>query len=140
MPNFPMAGQVAVVTGAGRGIGRAVALDLARAGADIVVGLRSDDSRADVVAEIESLGRRALPVALDVRDLDSCRAALDSMDHTWGRIDVLVNNAGGSILGNALTVSEEDFAAVWDLNVRSTFFLSQHVTRRYFVPAGGDDR
>jgi len=129
-----MTGQVAVVTGAGRGIGRAIAVDLARAGADVVVGLRGSDSRADVVAEIESLGRRAVPLVLDVRDLDASRDALDSVDQMFGRIDVLVNNAGGSIVGDALTVTEEDFAAVWELNVRSSFFLSQYVTRRYFLP------
>ena len=134
MATSSLAGQVAVVTGASRGIGRAIALDLARDGADIVVGLRSESSSADVVAEIESLGRRAIALTLDVRDLDLCRTQLDSVQDALGGIDILVNNAGGSILGDALDVTEEDFAAVWDLNVRSTFFLSQHVARRYFVP------
>ncbi|MGE0220841.1 SDR family NAD(P)-dependent oxidoreductase [Mycolicibacterium sp.] len=129
MSNPSLAGSLAVVTGASRGIGRAIALDLARAGADVVVGLRSVDSNADVVDEIETLGRRAIPLVLDVRHLDSCRKQLDSIGED---VDILVNNVGGSIVADALDVTEEDFAAVWDLNVRSTFFLSQHVMRRFF--------
>ncbi|MGE0776891.1 SDR family NAD(P)-dependent oxidoreductase [Mycolicibacterium sp.] len=129
MSNPSLVGSLAVVTGASRGIGRAIALDLARAGADVVVGLRSVDSNADVVDEIETLGRRAIPLVLDVRHLDSCRKQLDSIGED---VDILVNNVGGSIVADALDVTEEDFAAVWDLNVRSTFFLSQHVMRRFF--------
>jgi len=131
-----LAGSVAVVTGASRGIGRAIALDLARAGADVVVGLRTADGNADVVGEIESLGRTALPLVLDVLDLGSCREQLDSIAAALGGVDILVNNAGGSIVGNALDVTEEDFATVWELNVRSTFFVSQYVTRRFFEERG----
>lgn len=133
MSDPSLAGALAVVTGASRGIGRAIALDLARAGADVVVGLRSVDNNADVVGEIETLGRRAIPLVLDVRDLDSCRKQLDSIGED---VDILVNNVGGSIVADALDVTEEDFAAVWDLNVRSTFFLSQHVMRRFFKDRG----
>jgi NAD(P)-dependent dehydrogenase (short-subunit alcohol dehydrogenase family) len=131
-----LAGSMAVVTGASRGIGRAIALDLARAGADVVVGLRTSDSNAEVVGEIQSLGRKAIPLVLDVRDLGSCREQLDSIEAAHGAVDILVNNAGGSIVGNALDVTEEDFATVWELNVRSAFFLSQHVTRRWFTKRG----
>jgi 2-deoxy-D-gluconate 3-dehydrogenase len=136
MTDAPLAGRVAVVTGAARGIGRAVALDLARAGADVVVGVRTPGSGEDVVAEIQRLGRRAVVAATDVRDLDACRRGLDDAGRVLGGVDVLVNNAGGSIVGDALTVGEDDFAAVWELNVRSTFFLSQHVARAFFVPGG----
>lgn len=136
MGDSSLAGRVAVVTGASRGIGRAIALDLARAGADVVVGLRATDSNTDVVGEIESLGREAIPLTLDVRDLDSCRERLDTIAETHGGVDILVNNVGGSIVSSALDVTEADFAAVWDLNVRSTFFLSQHVTRRFFKERG----
>lgn len=131
-----LAGSLAVVTGAARGIGRAIALDLARAGADVVVGVRTADSAVEVVDHIESLGRRAIPLVLDVRDLRSCRTRLDSIEDTHGNVDILVNNVGGSIVGNAIDVTEEDFAAVWELNVRSTFFLSQHVVRRFFTTRG----
>ena len=131
-----MTGSVAVVTGAARGIGRAIALDLARAGADIGIGLRnpgSDDSLAD---EIRALGRRALPLAMDVTDLDSSRTALDRVVRELGSLDVLVNNAGGGIGGEAIDVTEQDFDAVWALNTRSTFFLSQHAAK-YMRDAGG---
>ncbi len=134
MTQSSLHGLVAVVTGASRGIGRAVAVELARQGADVAVGVRSADSRTDVIEEVTALGRRAIALPLDVRDLDECRQQLDRVEHLLGPVDILVNNAGGSILGDALDVSEEDFEAVWDFNVRSTFFLSQHVARRYFVP------
>lgn len=136
MSDPSLAGSLAVVTGAARGIGRAIALDLARAGADVVVGVRTADSAAEVVDHIESLGRRAIPLVLDVRDLPACRTQLDSIEETHGNVDILVNNVGGSIVGNAIDVTEEDFTAVWELNVRSTFFVSQHVVRRFFTPRG----
>jgi NAD(P)-dependent dehydrogenase (short-subunit alcohol dehydrogenase family) len=132
-----MTGSVAVVTGAARGIGRAIALDLARAGADIGIGLRdpgSDDSLAD---EIRALGRRALPLAMDVTDLDASRAALDRVVRELGSLDVLVNNAGGGIGGDAIDVTEQDFDAVWALNTRSTFFLSQHAAKHMRDAGGG---
>lgn len=134
MTQSALQGQVAVVTGASRGIGRAIALELARAGADVAVGVRSTDSRTDVVDEIASLGRRAFALPLDVRNLDDCRRQLDRVAELLGPVDILVNNAGGSILGDALDVTEDDLESVWNFNVRSTFFLSQHVARRYFVP------
>ncbi|MBG6108420.1 SDR family NAD(P)-dependent oxidoreductase [Frigoribacterium sp. CG_9.8] len=132
-----MTGSVAVVTGAARGIGRAIALDLARAGADIGIGLRdpsSDDSLAD---EIRALGRRALPLAMDVTDLDASRTALDRVVRELGSLDVLVNNAGGGIGGDAIDVTEQDFDAVWALNTRSTFFLSQHAAKHMRDAGGG---
>lgn len=130
-------GTVAVVTGAARGIGRAIALDLARAGADVGLGLKDAGRDAGLVAEIEALGRRAVPLAMDVTDLAQSRAALDRAVAELGGLDVLVNNAGGSILGNALDVTEEDFDAVWALNTRSTFFLSQHAAKHMHAHGGG---
>jgi 2-deoxy-D-gluconate 3-dehydrogenase len=131
-----LAGKVAVVTGGSRGIGRAIAKELARQGADVAVGLRSESSSTDVLTEIRALGQRAVPIILDVRDLEQSRRGLDSIESVLGPVDILINNAGGSILGNALDVTEADFQTVWELNVRSTFFLSQQVTRRYFEPRG----
>jgi NAD(P)-dependent dehydrogenase (short-subunit alcohol dehydrogenase family) len=131
-------GTVAVVTGAARGIGRAIALELAAAGADVGVGLRDVDRDGGVVAEIEALGRRAVPLPMDVTDLAQSRAAIDRAVDELGRLDVLVNNAGGSIVADALDVTEEDFEAVWGLNTRSTFFLSQHAARHWRdVGSGG---
>ncbi|GAA2752288.1 SDR family NAD(P)-dependent oxidoreductase [Amnibacterium kyonggiense] len=130
-------GTVAVVTGAARGIGRAIALELAQAGADVGLGLKDVGRDAGLVAEIEALGRRALPLAMDVTDLAASRAAIDRAAAELGRIDVLVNNAGGSILGDAIDVTEEDFDAVWALNTRSTFFLSQQAARHMRDSGGG---
>jgi NAD(P)-dependent dehydrogenase (short-subunit alcohol dehydrogenase family) len=130
-------GTVAVVTGAARGIGRAIALELAAAGADVGVGLRDVERDAGVVAEIEALGRRAVPLPMDVTDLGQSRAAIDQAVAELGRLDVLVNNVGGSIVADALDVTEEDFEAVWALNTRSTFFLSQHAARHWRRSATG---
>ncbi|RIX30675.1 SDR family NAD(P)-dependent oxidoreductase [Amnibacterium setariae] len=130
-------GTVAVVTGAARGIGRAIALELAEAGADVGLGLKDAERDAGLVAEIEALGRRALPLAMDVTDLARARAAIDRAVAELGRIDVLVNNAGGSILGDAIDVTEDDFDAVWALNTRSTFFLSQQAARHMRGSGGG---
>ncbi|MBS1694772.1 MAG: glucose 1-dehydrogenase [Actinobacteria bacterium] len=134
MTEQTLAGRIAIVTGAARGIGRAIAVDLAKAGADVGLGLRTGRD-SGVIAEIEALGRRVAHAAMDVTDLAASRVALDRLVAELGGVDILVNNAGGSILGDALDVTEDDFDAVWALNVRSTFFLSQHVAR-YFGPDG----
>jgi NAD(P)-dependent dehydrogenase (short-subunit alcohol dehydrogenase family) len=134
---FDLSGQTALVTGAARGLGRAIALSLAEAGADVALGLRDRSSATDLVAEIESLGRRALPFAMDVTDLAQSRSAIDSAIAEFGRLDILINNAGGGIGGPAIDVSEDDFDAVWDLNTKSTFFLSQHAARAMRGSGGG---
>src|SRR5919199_5387001 len=128
---FDLTGRAALVTGAARGLGRAIAVALARAGADVALGLRDASADEGAVAEIEALGRRALPLQLDVTDLDQGRAAIDATVQELGTLDVLVNNAGGGIpMQPAEEVAEADFDRVWDVNVRSTFFLSQHAARR----------
>jgi 2-deoxy-D-gluconate 3-dehydrogenase len=125
-----LAGQVSLVTGANRGIGRATVLALADAGSDVAVGVRRPGAGAEVVAAVEARGRRAVEVLTDVRDLDGARAGIDAAVAALGRLDVLVNNAGGGIDCPAIDVTEADFESVWQLNVRSTFFLSQHVARQ----------
>jgi NAD(P)-dependent dehydrogenase (short-subunit alcohol dehydrogenase family) len=134
---FDLTGQTALVTGAARGLGRAIALSLAEAGADVALGLREGSSDGDLAAEIRALGRRALPLAMDVTDLAQSRAAIDAAVTEFGRLDILVNNAGGGIGGAAIDVTEEDFDAVWSLNTRSTFFLSQHAARHMRTAGGG---
>jgi NAD(P)-dependent dehydrogenase (short-subunit alcohol dehydrogenase family) len=132
-----LAGSVALVTGASRGLGRAIALDLARAGADVALGVRRPDRDSDLVEEIESLGRRALPVAMDVTDLARGRTELERACRELGGLDILVNNAGGGVADPAIDVSEDDFDSVWALNVRSTFFLSQAAARLMRASGGG---
>jgi 2-deoxy-D-gluconate 3-dehydrogenase len=134
---FDLNGQVALVTGAARGLGRAIAVSLAGAGADVAIGLRDTAVDHGLVEQIEALGRRAVPVQLDVLALDGARDAIDLAVERLGRIDVLVNNAGGGIGAAAIDVTESDFDAVWALNVRSTFFLSQHVARHMRGNGGG---
>jgi NAD(P)-dependent dehydrogenase (short-subunit alcohol dehydrogenase family) len=134
---FDLTGQTAIVTGAARGLGRAIALSLARAGADVGLGLKDAESATDLVAEIENMGRRAVPLAMDVTDLTASRTAMDTFIDTVGAIDILVNNAGGGIGDTAMNVTEDDFDAVWALNTRSTFFISQHAARHMRDATGG---
>jgi 2-deoxy-D-gluconate 3-dehydrogenase len=126
---FDLSGKTALVTGAARGLGRQIALDLARAGADVALGLRDPDADAGLVAELATLGGRVLPLPLDVHHLGQATAAVDRTVEEWGAIDILVNNAGGSIVEPALDVTVENFTSVWEFNVRSTFFLAQAAAR-----------
>jgi NAD(P)-dependent dehydrogenase (short-subunit alcohol dehydrogenase family) len=132
---FDLTGRRALVTGAARGLGRQIALDLARAGAAVALGVRDPRSADGLIAEIGEFGGRAMGVELDARDLDGSRAALDAAAADFGGIDILVNNVGGGIGGPAIDVTEEDFDTVWSLNAKSTFFLSQHAARQ--MAAGG---
>jgi NAD(P)-dependent dehydrogenase (short-subunit alcohol dehydrogenase family) len=120
---FDLGGRTALVTGAARGLGRAIALALAEAGADVALGLRDvlrDDGLAD---EIRALGRRALPLQMDVTRLDEVEAAVTTTVEKLGSLDVLVNNAGGGAgLVPAELVSPADFARTVDVNVKGTFF------------------
>src|SRR5438128_32762 len=90
-PRFDLEGQAALVTGAARGIGRAIALALAQAGADVALGLRQPGSAEDLVDEIQAMGRRATAVAMDVRRLEQIALAVDEVRTTFGRLDILVN-------------------------------------------------
>ncbi|MCZ2815698.1 SDR family NAD(P)-dependent oxidoreductase [Modestobacter sp. VKM Ac-2984] len=132
-----LAGQVAVVTGAARGLGRAIALELAAAGADVGLGLRDVTSDGGLTGEITALGRRVVAVPMDVTDLAQSRAAIDRVVDELGSVDVLVNNAGGGVMASALELTEADFDDVWSRNTRSTFFLAQHAARHMARAGGG---
>jgi 2-deoxy-D-gluconate 3-dehydrogenase len=134
---FDLSGTTVLVTGARRGLGRAIAVEFARAGADVAIGLRETADDAGLASEIEALGRRALPVRMDVTDLDAARAAIDRTVEEFGRLHTLVNNAGGGIVAPAIDVTEEDFDRVWALNTKSTYFLSQHAARHMRNAGGG---
>jgi len=124
---FDLTGKVAMVTGASRGLGQAMALALAREGADVVVTSRTASALRDVCGAIELLGRRAIPVELDVRELESITTATATALGEVGHIDVLLNNAGCNARGPALDVSWEDWNLVVDTNLRGAFFVSQAV-------------
>jgi NAD(P)-dependent dehydrogenase (short-subunit alcohol dehydrogenase family) len=96
-PKFDLADKVALVTGASRGIGRACALACAGSGADMIVGVRSAADGADITAEIERIGRRALAVQMDLTDLATVRKVVADAHAAFGRIDVLVNNVGSGL-------------------------------------------
>src|SRR5882724_10336558 len=87
-------GKIALVTGAARGIGRACALALAEAGADIALGLKNEHADSGLVKEIEALGRKALPLQMDVSRMSDIHAAVEKAGKYFGRIDILINNAG----------------------------------------------
>ena len=118
-------GQTALVTGAARGLGRAIALALAHAGADVALGLRDVAADNGLVAEIEAYGRRALPLAMDMTDLAAVRAGVDKTVAEFGRLDILVNNAGIALGGLAEDVTEENFDRTLELNLKGTFFAAQ---------------
>jgi NAD(P)-dependent dehydrogenase (short-subunit alcohol dehydrogenase family) len=127
LPSFSVTGKIALVTGAARGIGRACALALAQAGADVALGLRDESSGGELVREIASLGRRALPLAMDVADVAQVRAAVAQVVERFGRIDILVNNAGLGPPNPAESVTEADFDHTVAINLKGTFFTSQAV-------------
>jgi NAD(P)-dependent dehydrogenase (short-subunit alcohol dehydrogenase family) len=128
-PRYDLTGQAALVTGAGRGLGRAISLALAHAGADVALGLRDAKTGAEVAREIEAMGRKVLPLQMDVTRLDEVfRAVADTVAH-FGRLDILVNNAGGGTSGLAHDVREEDYDLTLALNVKGTFFASQAAGR-----------
>ena len=127
--DFNLSGKTALVTGASRGLGRAFALTLARAGADIAITSRTLASLDDTKRAVEVLGRRCLPVVLDVRDEAGIQSSVAAVLAHYGRIDILVNNAGCNIRKPALEVTWEDWNTILDTNLRGPFFVAQAVAR-----------
>jgi NAD(P)-dependent dehydrogenase (short-subunit alcohol dehydrogenase family) len=134
---FDLTGKIALVTGASRGLGREFALTLARAGADVAITSRTDGALDGTRAAVEKLGRRCLPVVLDVRSPDSIQAAVEAVHAHFGRIDILVNNAGCNIRKPALDVTWDDWNAMLDTNLRGPFFVAQAVARQMVAQGGG---
>jgi NAD(P)-dependent dehydrogenase (short-subunit alcohol dehydrogenase family) len=129
-PDFSLEGQVALVTGAARGLGRAISLALANAGADVALGLRRAEDAEDLAAEITAMGRRSTRVQMDVLDQAQIRSAVETVVESLGRIDILVNNAGlGPPESPVEDATEQDFDLTFDLNVKGLFFTSQAVGR-----------
>ena len=126
---FDLTGQVALITGASRGLGQYFARALARAGADVALTARKRADLAEFAAEIESLGRRAFSVDLDVRDNTSIQRGVAEAEAYYGKLDILVNNAGCNIRKPALDVSWDDWNTVVDTNLRGAFFVAQAVAR-----------
>ena len=125
----PLANQVAVVTGAGRGIGRAIALRLAQAGADVACVSRTVENSEKVAGEIRALGRRAWAVAVDVADGAAVAAAAEKILAEAGRVDILVNNAGITRDGLLMRMSEADWDVVLNTNLKGAFHFTKAFTR-----------
>src|SRR5215468_1330794 len=120
-------GQVAIVTGAGRGIGRATALELARMGAAIVVAELDKDNAERTAGEVRATGRSTLVLSTDVTSRTSLAAMAERTLAEFGRIDVLVNNAGIYRAAATLDVTEEHWDAIMNINARAVFFATQAV-------------
>ena len=126
-PSFDLSGKTALITGAGRGIGKACALALAHAGANIALGLRDILSGSEVVHDIRAMGREVIPLQMDVGNLEQIdQAVADATDH-FGKLDILVNNVGVAPGNLPENVTEADFDTMIDLNVKGLFFTSQAV-------------
>jgi len=120
---------VALVTGAARGLGRAISLALAHAGADVALGLRDINSGGELTADVESMGRRVLSLQMDMTHLDQIFRSIEETVAHFGRLDILVNNAGLAPGNPAEDVREDDFDLTVQVNLKGTFFASQAAGR-----------
>lgn len=136
-PNFDLTGKVALITGAARGLGRACALALANAGADIGLGLRDVKSAGALENEIKALGRKVIRLQMDVSDLDQINEAVEILASKFGKIDILVNNVGVAPSNPAEEVTEADFDLTLNLNLKGSFFTAQAVGRKMIKQGSG---
>jgi NAD(P)-dependent dehydrogenase (short-subunit alcohol dehydrogenase family) len=136
-PKFDLTGKVALVTAAARGLGRAISLALAHAGADVALGLRDIVTGSDLAREIESMGRRALPLQMDVTHLDQISRSIADATAHFGKLDILVNNAGNGFTNLALDVPEHEFDATLSINLKATFFAAQAAAKIMIRQNGG---
>ena len=132
-----LANQIAVVTGAGRGIGRAIALKFAAAGADVVCVSRTQENSEKVAAEIRALGRKAWAHAVDVADAAAVSAAAEKILAEAGKVDILVNNAGVTRDGLLMRMSDADWDTVLDTNLKGAFLVTKSFVRAFIKQRSG---
>ena len=130
--------KIAVVTGASRGIGRAIALELAKTGAFVIINYNGSAEKAEEVkAQIEAEGGEAETMRCNVADFAACEAFFAEIVKKYGRVDILINNAGVTKDGLLMRMSEEDFVKVVDINLKGTFNCIRHVSRQMIKQRGG---
>ena len=134
-PKYDLKGKVAVVTGAGRGLGKWIALALADAGADVLVNALHSQTAEETCADIREMGRRSAVVAADVSDVEAARKMMATAEGQLGGLDILVNNAGVNVHKPAIDVTAEDFARIVEVNAKGVFFCSQAAAAR-MMPRG----
>lgn len=138
MSKTDLSGKVAVVTGASRGIGKAIAKKLADEGAFVVVNYNgSKDKAEETVLEIKQNGGDAEAIAFNVSDEESCKAAVDEILGKYGHVDILVNNAGVTRDKLLMAMSEEDYDTVLDTNLKGTFHMMKFLARNFLKLKGG---
>jgi len=137
LEQFAVTGKVAVVTGAGQGIGRGIAIGLAEAGADVVVAARTPSDLDEVVARIEATGRKGLAVPTDVMQSEQLDHLVSETLRAFGRLDILVNNAGGTPPRPAMATSERFFEVAMHFNVIAPFLLTKVAAQAMVDTAGG---
>jgi NAD(P)-dependent dehydrogenase (short-subunit alcohol dehydrogenase family) len=137
LPSFQLEGKITVVTGAGRGIGRALAIGIAEAGSDVAILARTKEDLEKVAEEIRQVGRKAYPYAVDITKRNEIEEAMKDLVNQRGKIDVLVNNAGMNIRTPALEVTDEEWETIIQTNLKSAFMLSQLAGQHMKENGGG---
>ena len=136
-PTFSLSGRKALVTGASRGIGEALAVGLAHAGADVAVAAREQSSLGTAETAIAATGHRAIAIVIDVRDAAAIRAGVQEAAQALGGLDILVNNAGVEEVRDSLTVDEALWDRILDTNLKGAFFCAQAAARIMAAAQGG---
>ena len=134
---FGLEGKQALVTGSARGIGRAIALGLAQAGADVAVTSRNGDDAEPVARELRALGRRSVALLLDVRHAKSIRVCFERLDRQWGSPDILVNSAGVNVPQDLRTIDEDSWDTVVDTDLKGLAFVTQAAAERMIAAKRG---
>jgi 2-deoxy-D-gluconate 3-dehydrogenase len=135
--HFDLSGKVAIVTGGGKGIGRAIALGLSSAGASVVIAGRTADPLNEVAGQIRAAGGQALPLPIDLTDGSQIEQLAAKTVETFGRIDILVNNAARSFLRSLLDLREDGWDKVFNTNVKAVWLLSRAVARQMIAQKSG---
>ncbi len=138
MMNIDLSGKVALVTGGSRGLGKAISLGLADAGADIIIASRKIENCQKVAAEVEAKGRQALPVAAHTADMNSLDALIEASYQRFGKIDLLINNAGTNpAMGTLSDLSPELFDKMMGINVKGPWYLASRIAPKMGAAGGG---